>query len=96
MHGKSLSRRELLRAAAALGAAGAVGFKSVERAEARPKHGKTPPMPPQDMAALDAALGKKGSYIEEEGVYTITLPRADRHTLKWWRFTIICLASSRA
>jgi hypothetical protein len=36
------------------------------------------------MAALDAALGgKKGSYVESEGVYTTPLPRNDlRVTIK--------------
>lgn len=77
MNENNVSRRQLLRAAAALGAAGAVGFKTIEPAEAKPKRGKTPPLMPQDMAALEAALGKKGSYVEEEGVYTIPLPRAD-------------------
>jgi len=67
----------LLRAAAALGAAGAVGFKSIEPADAKAKRGKTPPLMPEGMAALDAALGKKGSYVEAEGVYTVPLPRAD-------------------
>lgn len=67
----------MLRAAAALGAAGAVGFKSIEPADAKAKRGKTPPLMPEGMAALDAALGKKGSYVEAEGVYTVPLPRAD-------------------
>ncbi len=77
MNGNSFNRRQLLRAVAALGAAGAVGFKSVEQAEAKPRRDKTPPLMPEGMAALDAALGKKGNYVEEEGVYTIPLPRAD-------------------
>ena len=77
MQENSFSRRQLLRSAAFLGAAGTVGFKSVERADAKPMRGKTPPMMPEGMATLDAALGKKGNYVEEEGVYTVPLPRND-------------------
>ena len=65
MNENNFSRRQLLRAAAVFGAAGTVGFKSVEPAEAKPMRGKTPPLMPQDMAASDAALGKKGSYVGE-------------------------------
>ncbi len=77
MHENNFTRRQLIRVAAVLGAAGAVGFESTAQAEAKPMRSKTLPMMPQDMAALDAALGKKGNYIEAEGVYTIPLPRGD-------------------
>ena len=77
MHENNITRRQLLHAAAVLGAAGAVGFENTVQAEAKPMWGKTPPMMPEAMAALDAALGKKGNYVEEEGVYTVPLPRAD-------------------
>jgi Domain of Unknown Function (DUF1259) len=45
---------------------------------------KTPPLNKEAMAALDAALGgKKGSYVEAEGVYSTPLPRNDlRITIK--------------
>lgn len=39
--------------------------------------GKTPEITPEEMAAIDAALGKKGSYKDAEQVYTIPLPRND-------------------
>ena len=64
------------------GTAGALaGLKSVGRvaaATAPPAQSKTPPLNPEARAALDTALGgKKGSYVEEEGVYTTPLPRND-------------------
>lgn len=39
--------------------------------------GKTPPLTPEEMAAMENALGKKGRYIEAESVYTVPLPRND-------------------
>jgi hypothetical protein len=77
MNENNLSRRQLLRGAAVLGVVGTMGFKGAERVEAKTMRGKTPPMTPEGMAALDAALGKKGSYVESEGVYTVPLPRND-------------------
>jgi len=38
---------------------------------------QTPPLPAEAMAALDAALGKKGVYVEAEATYTTPLPRND-------------------
>ncbi|MDB5136046.1 MAG: hypothetical protein JWP37_2649 [Mucilaginibacter sp.] len=38
---------------------------------------KTPPITTDEMAAIDAALGKKGSYKDAEQVYTTPLPRND-------------------
>jgi uncharacterized protein DUF1259 len=80
-----LSRRAMLRyTGLLLGAAGALaGHRSVSRIAAAATPGtesKTPPLSKEAMAALDAALGgKKGSYIENEGVYTTPLPRNDLH-----------------
>ncbi|MBA3438817.1 MAG: DUF1259 domain-containing protein [Pyrinomonadaceae bacterium] len=67
----------MLRAAAVLGAAGAAGLESVTQAGATLVKSKTPPMAPDNMAAVDAALGKKGRYVEAEAVYTVPLPRND-------------------
>jgi hypothetical protein len=39
--------------------------------------GKTPVITVEEMAAIDAALGKEGSYKEAEQVYTTSLPRND-------------------
>jgi hypothetical protein len=58
-----------------------VGLPNVSRVAAAPTsttEGKTPPLSKEAMAALDTALGgKKGSYVENEGVYTTPLPRND-------------------
>jgi Domain of Unknown Function (DUF1259) len=83
-----LSRRAMLRRTGLLlGAASALaGIRSVSRAAASPAaaESKTPPLSKEAMAALDEALGgKKGSYIENEGVYSTPLPRNDlRITIK--------------
>ncbi len=71
------SRREMLRAAAVLGAAGAAGLESVARVAAASVALRTPPMSQKDMTAVDSALGKKGRYVEAESVYTVPLPRND-------------------
>ncbi|HEX6564192.1 MAG TPA: DUF1259 domain-containing protein [Chthoniobacterales bacterium] len=65
-----------------LGSAGALaGIRSVSRVAAASTpapESKTPPLSKDAMAAMDAALGgKKGSYVEKEGVYTTPLPRND-------------------
>jgi Domain of Unknown Function (DUF1259) len=70
-----------------LGSASALpGFGSFNcvAAETPATESKTPPLSKEAMAALDAGLGgKKGSYVEAEGVYTIPLPRNDlRITIK--------------
>jgi hypothetical protein len=58
-------------AVALLGAAGVVG-----RAGAA-EGGKTPLLTAEEMAAVDGALGKKGTLIEAQGVYSVALPRND-------------------
>jgi Domain of Unknown Function (DUF1259) len=83
-----LSRRAMLRRTGLLlgGASALAGIRSVSRAAASPAaaESKTPPVSKEAMAALDEALGgKKGSYIENEGVYSTPLPRNDlRITIK--------------
>jgi hypothetical protein len=45
--------------------------------------GKTPALTPEEIAAIEAAIGKKGTYKEAESTYTIPLPRNDlKVTLK--------------
>jgi len=39
--------------------------------------GKTPPLTEAEITAIETAIGKKGKYVEAEGVYTIPLPRND-------------------
>jgi hypothetical protein len=83
MQRNPLSRRAMLRhTGLLLGAAGALaGLRSVSRVAAAPTpatEGKTPPLSKEAMAALDSGLGgKKGNYVESEGVYTTPLPRND-------------------
>src|SRR6516165_11750134 len=83
MQRDSFNRRAMLRRTGILlGSMGALaGLRSVSRVAAAPadsNEGKTPPLSKEAMTALDAALGgKKGSYIENEGVYTTPLPRND-------------------
>jgi len=73
MHEQRWSRRRLLRTGAVLGAASGVAG----RTEAAPRTGKTPPLTPDEMMAVDAALGKKGTYVEPQATYTTPLPRND-------------------
>jgi hypothetical protein len=78
-----LTRRNMLRRTGLLlGSASALaGIRSVSRVAAASTptiESKTPPLSKEAMAALDAALGgKKGSYVEKEGVYSTPLPRND-------------------
>ncbi len=76
MNRSSFSRRAMLRAAA-LGAAGAASLESIAQVRTAPVKSNTPPMAADDMAAVDAALGKKGRYVAAETVYTVALPRND-------------------
>ncbi|MDO1449605.1 DUF1259 domain-containing protein [Rhodocytophaga aerolata] len=74
MNNNQFSRRKMLRAAALVGAANFVGFKSLE---ASPIKGKTPPLSAQEIAAIESAMGKKGNYNQEQAVHTTPLPRND-------------------
>jgi hypothetical protein len=76
----NLSRRDLLRSAAVAGVAGAGGLWPGREAEARPGRsasGSSAPLSADETAAVDQALGKKGSVVAEQGVYTVPLPRND-------------------
>ena len=78
-----LTRRSMLRwTGLLLGSASALaGMRSVSQvaaASTTATENRTPPLSKEAMAALDTALGgKKGSYVENEGVYTTPLPRND-------------------
>lgn len=67
------SRRELLTATVGTTA----GWYTLNGVTAAPRRGKTPPLTPDEMAAIDAALGKKGAYVEAQATYTTPLPRND-------------------
>src|SRR5246127_5739539 len=81
MRTDSLTRRNMLRRTGFLlgGASALASIRGLSAAAAIPAaDSKTPPLSKEAMAALDAALGgKKGSYVENEGVYTTPLPRND-------------------
>jgi hypothetical protein len=68
------SRRQLLRTAALAGAANFFGLKA---AKAAPIPASTPPFSAQEIAAIESAMGKKGSYNPQQAVHTTPLPRND-------------------
>lgn len=75
---QNISRRRLLYSAAT--GLGAVTLNATaERAEAAapPTTKKTPSLTADEMAAVDTALGKKGTYVEAQATYTTPLPRND-------------------
>lgn len=66
MEKQKFSRRQALQASAVLGSA---LLLPINKLHAIPMHpGKTPPLSAEEMAAIDRALGKKGSYKEAEAV----------------------------
>lgn len=73
----NVTRRDLLRAAVASISGATIVGNSPDAVATSPTILKTPPMTAAEMAAVDAALGKKGKYVEPEAVYTVALPRAD-------------------
>ncbi|HVK03167.1 MAG TPA: DUF1259 domain-containing protein, partial [Armatimonadaceae bacterium] len=90
MTDRPLSRRGLLRAAAVVGGAASVLGSATGKASAEPdQHGdassgtrkvpppKTPALTPEEVAAVEKALGKKGTLNEPQALYTVALPRND-------------------
>ena len=73
----TLNRRQLLKGVATLGVAGVIPLAMEEGVQASLHTGKTPPLTAEEMAAIDAALGKKGSYNEAQATYTVAQPRND-------------------
>lgn len=74
----SVSRRDALRASALLGATALLGIQDTLAAVAAPPaKGKTPPLTAAEIAAIDAALGKKGAYNEAQATHVVSLPRND-------------------
>ena len=77
----SINRRTLIKAGALLAGTGLLDFSRAEALTLNPI--KTPALTPAEIAAIEAAIGKKGSYKEAESTYTIPLPRNDlKVTLK--------------
>jgi hypothetical protein len=77
----SFSRRTALKTAALLAGTTLLNFKN---ADALPLNmAKTPALTADEIAAIEAAIGKKGMYKDAEATYTIPLPRNDlKMTLK--------------
>lgn len=69
-----LTRRQVLQATALLGSASLLGFRV---SLATPVKGKSPPLTPDEITAIETALGKKGTYKEAEATHTTPLPRND-------------------
>jgi hypothetical protein len=57
--------------------AGSVPFMKLSPLSASPVKGKTPALTPQDIAEIETAMGKKGTYNEAQAVHTTPLPRND-------------------
>jgi hypothetical protein len=69
------TRRQALQATAVLGTALLLPVNNINAAVLSAD--KAPPLTADEIAGIDAALGKKGSYKEAEAVYTTPLPRND-------------------
>jgi hypothetical protein len=74
MQNHHFSRRQVLKATALMGAAQLMGSGP---SLASPIKGKTPPLSAEEIAAIEAAIGKKGTYNEAQAVHTVPLPRND-------------------
>lgn len=75
MDTNKFTRRQALQVTAVLGTT--LLFPAGHTIAAALYSGNTPPITADEIAAIDAALGKKGSYKDAEQVYTIPLPRND-------------------
>jgi hypothetical protein len=71
----SINRRTVLKAGALLVGTGLLDLTNAEALTLSPA--RTPALTTAEMAAIEAAVGKKGSYKEAESTYTIPLPRND-------------------
>src|SRR5689334_22063163 len=66
-----LNRRELIGAAVATGTAGMLLPAAAAEGD------RAPLLTADEMADVDQALGKKGTLVADQAVYTVPLPRAD-------------------
>ncbi len=74
MSNSLFSRRDWLKASALVSTASLI---HVENGLSRPLKGKTPPLTPEEIGAIEKIMGKKGTYNEAQGVHTTPLPRND-------------------
>lgn len=78
----TMNRRSVLKAAAILTGTGLIGTNPLESLAGN-MAAKTPALTLAEIASIETAIGKKGSYKEAEATYTIPLPRNDlKITLK--------------
>jgi len=75
MNDTVFSRREWLRTTALAATPLLLGPVASVAHSAAP--GKTPPLNAADIAAIEAAMGKKGTYVEAQATHTTPLPRND-------------------
>lgn len=77
----NVSRRDVLRTAAVAGVVGAAELWTGCTAEARRARtsaaGAGAMLSDAEIAAIDRALGKKGTVVADQAIYTVPLPRAD-------------------
>ena len=79
----TISRRDALRATALLGATSLLNTPDTLAAVAAPIAAQTPALSAADIAAIETALGKKGTYVAAQATHTTPLPRNDlRVTIK--------------
>ncbi|GGG31288.1 DUF1259 domain-containing protein [Hymenobacter glacieicola] len=77
MKSTHFSRRNWLKTTALATAPVLLGTLPVRPTLAAPVLGKTPALTAADIAAIEAALGKKGTYVEAQATHTTPLPRND-------------------
>ncbi|WP_046243759.1 DUF1259 domain-containing protein [Hymenobacter terrenus] len=71
------SRRDWLKTAALATTPVLLGTLPTRASAAIPVAGKTPALTPAEIAAIEAAMGKKGTYVEAQATHTTPLPRND-------------------
>lgn len=71
----SFSRRTALKAGSLLVGASLLDISNGDALQLNPAN--TPALTPAEIAAIEAAIGKKGSYKGAEATYTVPLPRND-------------------
>lgn len=76
MSAANLNRRQLLSAMAGIGTAG-VSLLPTGQAEAARSRRQARRWTTAEMETIEQALGKKGNLVEDQGVYTVSLPRND-------------------
>lgn len=77
MHDFQFSRRNWLKTATLATTPVLLGSLPALPAWATSAAGKTPALSPTEIAAIEAALGKKGTYVEAQATHSTPLPRND-------------------